>query len=112
MFMKQKNENLEVVKNVLDEQITKIKLISERINQRQIFVTHSEKLKEIQKEIETNEAFKNLFESKQFKLGFISGEYRDEFKLNIHNTFIITKFLEFILKEIDVKIIELEKEII
>lgn len=100
------------IKNLLDEQLKKYQLLSEKISFRDKFLSTQVKLKLFADNLKT-EKQKDIPETGVFYIKLCSKvTYREEETISVNNLFIIEEFLTFINEKISLKITDLEKEII
>ena len=110
---KEENNVIDMVQNNIDRQIQKFNLLQEKLNHRNKFLSTRDKLNLVEKSISDNEA-KNDFVTDQITLtlsGKING-YREDEVLKISVVSMIREFITFLDQKIEVKIKDLEKEII
>jgi len=97
----------------IENQIKKFNLLQEKLNHRDKFLRTKDKLAQVDKSISDNE-LNNDFVTDQVTIvmsGKING-YREDEVLKISVVPVIRDFITFISEKIDIKVQELEKEII
>ena len=104
---------IDMVQNNIDKQIEKFNLLQEKLNHRNKFLSTRDKLNLVEKSISDNE-LKSDFVTDQITLslsGKING-YREDEVLKISIVPMIREFITFMNQKIDIKVKELEAEII
>lgn len=100
------------IKKMLDVQIHKWEQLSLRIEHRERFLQTKEQLKKYAESLKS-EKEKNNPEQDIFSLKLQSKDnYSGRSEISVNNLFIIEEFLTFINSKIEVKILQLEKEIV
>lgn len=97
----------------LQEELKRFERINIKIENRGKFIYQRDLLVDFKSKIENEIKTNGNFETDNFSLKFGAKEsYRDSVHSTISNCFIINEFLVFILEKIELKIVELEKEIL
>lgn len=103
----------EEIKTVLQLQIEKFQKLQKIVFDRETFISKKVSIAEFQKAVKTEAKESADLETKVCKIILQDGEkYRDNNVLTISNRLVIDKFLTFVAAEIDIKVNDLEKQIV